>query len=259
MKQDEFDFEAKSEAAAAPKSEASAAMIERIKKLLRLAADKRGNPHEAERALQAAYELAERHRVDVAGLDLDESTEKLIHERWRMGMRFDRFRRGITGVLESYFHVTVILDKPELIVVGKATDVLIAHYVHDFLLRAGRNCLSAYEQSEKSMRRRVSGTKRANYTYGFICGLHRMLRGSRGQMHLSDAQNALVVAEDRDRAGYVVDNFKTEKLKALPEARRNDSALKAGFRDGKNTTINQPLNSGRGPLLLRGGASHGST
>lgn len=249
MSQAEFDFEAKPEAAK-PASEASASLIERIKKLLRLAADKRGNSHEAERALQLAYELAEKHRVDVGSLDLDEQTEKVMHEKWDMGMRFDRLRRGVVGILATFFHVNVLVSNPKLTVIGKPTDVLLAHYVYDFLLRAGRNCLGAYEKSEKQARRRTSSTKRANYIEGFIWGLYAMLRQTRITAELTDAQNAIVLAEDAERRAYEVANFKTKPLKSLPEKRRNESAASRGFNDGKAQSINQPLAGSRDTTLL---------
>lgn len=247
--QAEFDFEAKPDVAK-PASEASASLIERIKKLLRLAADKRGNPHEAERALQLAYELAEKHRVDVGSLDLDEQTEKVTHERWDMGMRFDRLRRGVTGILATYFHVNVVVSNPKLIVIGKPTDVLLAHYVYDFLLRAGRNCLAAYEKAEKRARRRSSTTKRANYLTGFIWGLHSMLGNLREIAQLTDAQHAIVLAEDAERKAYQSATFSTRTLKDLPAPRRNETAAMQGFRAGESQSINQPLSGSRGTTLL---------
>jgi hypothetical protein len=130
----------------------SANIIERIKKLLRLGADARGNAHEAERAMAMAFELAEKHRVDVESLSLDDETARAVHERWHMGRRFDRVRRGVFGLLQKFFHVTVCVSGAEMIVVGRAQDVTIARYVHDFLLRAARECLRAWEAAEKAER-----------------------------------------------------------------------------------------------------------
>lgn len=245
--QAEFDFEARKEEV----KQASAAMIERIKKLLRLAADQRGNRHEAERALALAYELAEKHRVDVAALDLDEKTEVMLHEQWQIGMRFDRLRRGVCGILQTFFHVTVLISKPRLIVIGKPTDVLIARYVHDFLLRAGRDCLKTFEQEQKRLRRRMSKAKREGFTTGFIWGLSAMLRAGRATAGLPEADGALVVKESAERDAYAATLGKIAELPALPDGRRNESALTSGYRAGKATTINQPLaGSAGGPLLL---------
>jgi hypothetical protein len=252
--QPEFDFEAEP-ATTAPKNEATAAIIERIKKLLRLGADKRGNPHEAERAMQLAFELSEKYRVDMQGLDLDENTEKVMHEAWAMGARYDRIRRGVCGILMVFFHVDVVVSRPELLIVGKPTDVLIAHYVYDFLLRACRDCLKSYEAAEKVARRRVTTGKKANYLQGFFWGVSRKLRESKQDLRLSDSQDALVLDEDQDRERYVdvLCGANAVKLKALPEHRRHDSAIDAGYRAGLDTTIHQPLNAtpGAATLLLQ--------
>ncbi len=233
---------------------ASATITERIKKLLRLAADKRGNAHEAERALQLAFELAEKHRVDVESLNLDEESTRLVEERWRVGGRFDRLRRGVFSLLQTYFHVTVCLSTPEMIVIGRPQDVTIARYVHDFLLRTGRNCLRVWEATEKAGYRRVTMNKRANYIAGFIYGLSRKLHGAQAALPLTDNQRAIVVAEDAQRQAKLAEIVPPKSLGTVPqltEQRRNRNALAAGFADGQATQINQPLGATGGTLLLQ--------
>ena len=74
----EFDFDAEplddepAPGHAAPEMTASKKTLDRIRKLLRLAKDKAATPAEAEAAAQAACELATRHHVDTASLNLDE-------------------------------------------------------------------------------------------------------------------------------------------------------------------------------------------
>lgn len=225
-------------------------IIERIKKLLRLGADARGNAHEAERALALAFELAEKHRVDVATLNLDEESARLVNERWRVGERFDRLRRGIFGLLQSYFHVTVCLSTPEMIVIGKPQDVTIARYVHDFLLRAGRDCLRNFEARTRAARGRMTTNKRANYLAGFIYGLNAMMQGARAAMPLTDGQTALVVAEDAQRKAKLDELVPNQgTTKSLPDVRRNRSALVAGYDDGRATNIHSPLGATPGAQL----------
>jgi hypothetical protein len=224
-------------------------VTERIKKLLRLAADKRGNPHEAERALALAFELGEKHRVDIKGLDLDEKSAELLHEYFAVGYRFDRMKRGIFGLLQNYFHVTLCLCGPRMLVVGRREDVMIAQYVYDFLRRAGSDCLAAYKRSEKSARRRMTANKRASFTTGFIYGIGAMLRKAKASVAISDSTTALIVAEEAARDAYVAKQVgQTEKLKALPQ-RKNEGALMSGFTKGTATKINQPLTTSGGPQL----------
>jgi len=225
-------------------------IIERIKKLLRLGADARGNAHEAERAMALAFELAEKHRVDVESLNLDEETARVVHEFWHVGARFDRLRRGIFGILQSHFHVSVCLNRPRMLVVGRAQDIAIAQYVHDFLLRTGRACLQTFERAERWWKRRMTAAKRAGYTAGFIYGVNAALNRTRETMPLTGSQNALVLAEQKDRDAVIGEIAgRTGTVDALPEGRRNRDALMAGYAAGKSTTIHQPLGATPGAQL----------
>lgn len=227
-------------------------IIERIKKLLRLGADARGNAHEAERAMALAFELAEKHRVDVESLDLDEKTASAVHERWHMGRRFDRIRRAVFGMLQTFFHVTVCVSGAEMIVVGRPHDITIARYVHDFLLRTARECLRAWEAAEKTERRRVTLNKRANYITGFFWGISGKLRKSREAMPLTDSQGALVVAEKAEREATMNGLAPTRRTLPALESRRHLDSLASGLRDGEKTHIHTPLGGeGRETLLLQ--------
>lgn len=225
-------------------------ITERIKKLLRLGADKRGNAHEAERAMQLAFELAEKHRVDIESLDLDERTARIMHEWFELGRRLDRLRRGIIAILQTYFHVSTCVVASQLMVAGREQDIIIARYVYDFLLRAGRDCLRTYAAAERAARRKMTTAKRAGYISGFIYGLAHSLNKSRSRLSLTDAQEALVIAEGRERDRYL-DQFVPgrKNLKALTE-RRHRRAIDAGFADGRSTSIRQPLNPSDSPSLL---------
>lgn len=231
---------------------ATAAILARIKKLLRLGADKRGNAHEAERAMQMAFELAEKYRVDVGSLDLDEETRRVMDERWPIGARFDTLRRGIFNVLVTFFHVTVCVSTPDMVVIGKAADLAIARYVYDFLLREGRASLRKYEQFEKSERRRMTPAKRTGYLKGFVYGIFANLDRSRVKLALGDAHAALVVAEEREREAHLDELVPNRQTITARKQRMNRTALEHGFDDGRATSINTPLGSGERetPLAL---------
>ncbi len=247
--QSEFDFNAPPRAEAMP---ASAAILARIRKLLRLGADKRGNSREAEAAMAMAFELAEKYRVDVAGLDLDEETRRVLDERWPVGARYDTLRRGVFGVLRSYFHVTTCLARPEMIVIGKPADLAIARYVHDFLLRAGRECLRSFEAAEKAARRRMTPAKRTGYLQGFIYGIHANLQRTHEQLALGDAHAALVVVEEAEREARLNELVPQRVTLSDCKQRRNKTALMHGYQDGRATQIHTPLGGGHreAPLQL---------
>lgn len=245
--QSEFDFEARK----AERREASAAMIERIKKLLRLAADKRGNAHEAECALALAFELAEKHRVDVDNLDLDEDSARLILEYFASPRRLSFLRQRALNIVQSFFHVDVCHCSERVAFAGRQSDVTIAHYVYAFLVRAGTNCLRAWEREEQIARRRVSTGKRRNFVQGFAYGIASNLNKSRRKVPpLDDARATLIVAERHERARKLSEVGEMRD-KSLRLGRKHRGAMDAGWVDGRNTTINQPLAGTSGaPLQL---------
>lgn len=244
MKQSEFNFDGQPKAPPPPPKvspERMKEVMEKIKKLLRLAADQRGNPHEAERALALAFELAEKHRVDVTSLDLDEEVAKIVFEHIHIGQRLDTLRKGILGLLQTYFHVTVCVQGARLLVIGKPEDILFATYVHDFLLRAGRACLATFTADEKRARRRMTPLKRAGYLQGFVYGLSSQLNRARTALALDDERTALVLAEEGARKAKLAAMVPDRAVVKSQSKKLNKSALEQGWIDGRKTQINQPL------------------
>lgn len=246
--QAEFDFEARKE----EQRTASAAVLKRIKNLLRLGTNPAAARGEAETAMQMAYELAEKFRVDLAALDLDDETRRLIDERWPIGSRLDTLRRGVLNILQAFFHVTLCVSRPELIVIGKPGDVMIARYVHDFLIRAGRACLRHDEGSEKLHGRRMTPAKRIGFLQGFINGVASNLNRAKVQLALGDAHHALVLAEDRDREERLGELVPQRAALEDRKKHANKDALMRGYYAGRETQINQPLEGGKreAPLAL---------
>lgn len=242
----EFDFNAPPRSASKEdRREASAAVLERIKKLLRLAADKRGNPHEAERAAQLAFELATRYHVDLAGLDLDDESEAIAHDFMHCGERLTALRQGVLSILLNFFHVSVCVSRPRVIFAGRPTDIAIAKFVHDFLLRAGTDCLKAYDRAERVAKRRMTTAKRAGFIAGFVYGVMSTLRQAGSTLQLDDAKTALICAEEKAREAEmdkVAPN--RHKVKRI-ETRKNQTALQRGFTAGRETKIQTPIGGGQ--------------
>lgn len=224
--------------------------IDKIKKLLRLG--RSANRHEAELAMQRAFELAEKHRIDVEQLDLDEREAAVVHEWFKVGQRISFLKKRALAVVMRFFHVNVCLSTPEVVFVGRATDIAIAHYVFEFLVRTATRLLRAFESGERAQRRKVNHAKRTNYIHGFIYGIVEKLDGAKQTMPLTDSQSAIVVAEDRAREDYLKELIPNQRTKRIEGSRRNKTALMAGYHDGKKTSIHQPIAGTPGaPLLLQ--------
>jgi len=224
-------------------------ILEKVKKLLRLGT-KNSNLHEAEIALKRAFELAQRHNIDVESLDLDEHTEKVAHEWFSFTKRASFLQVRAVGIVASYFNVEVCRDWEKIVYVGKPTDIAIAHYVYDFIVRVGRSELRQYEISERKQRRKMSTGKRKQFTQGFLYGISAQLRKSKEQIILTDSQTALVVADGAARERYMDELIPKRKTIKLTEGRKNRTALDHGYMRGKETNINTPLEGAPGGALL---------
>ena len=223
-------------------------IIEKVRKLLRLAQS--ANQHEAALAMEAALRLAAKHKLDVAGLDLDPEIDEVLHRRFRVGERLTYINKLTLNVVVEFYHVEIVVSRPDAVFVGTATDVAIAHYVHGFLSAA---CLRALLEFEKSKKRRPSLTRRRNYCAGFIWGVRRQLGEARAAVELEDSKFAIVVAgEKKRREEYMSQLHPDSTTKPLAErkVRRHWTAAMAGFQRGQQTSIRTPLNGGRSILQL---------
>ncbi len=214
-------------------------VIEKIKKLLRLGQS--GNQHEAELAVQRAFELANRHHVDVESLDLDERSAAIVHEYIHCGERLSFLKKRTLNIVTTFFHVEVCVCSPRVLFVGRQTDIAIASYVFEFLVGAGTRGARAWEAGERIARRKVTQNKRVNFYQGFIYGIARKLGESQAQAVLDDSQSALIVGEKRQREAVLADLVPRTQSMTIENGRRVASAMMAGYKHGQGTSIQQPL------------------
>lgn len=223
-------------------------IIDKVRKLLRLS--KSANEHEAKLALEHALRLASRHKIDVAALELDPEIEKIIHERFRVGRNLSYITKLVLNVVVAFFHVEIVVDRPEAVFVGTVTDVAIAYYVLGYLSQACANALREFE-GKGSRKRRPSVSRRQNYIAGFIWGVRHRLSAARASMELEDSKFALVLATGRDRRKAYADRLMPNtREEAGTKPRRNWSAAMEGWQRGKDTVIRTPLEGGKTTLLL---------
>lgn len=221
-------------------------VVERIKKLLRLAQS--SNPHEAELALARAFELAQKHQIDVSTVDMDEESERIMHEWFHVGARVSLLQRLTIGIVMTFFHVNACLSPARrgCVFVGTETDIAIANYVYDFILRQGRRQLGEYELSEKRSRRRMTPNKRRGFIQGFIYGISRQLGDRRDAAAIDDSRTAIVLAEkEKQRDDYMAALVPETEPIVERKTKKNTDALWSGYLAGKSTTVNKPLTGTR--------------
>ncbi len=247
--QPEFDFDAPPKKTAA---EVSASTLDKIKKLLRLAGS--ANAHEAALAMKKAMEEADRHNLDLASLGDDEEVQEIIHRHFPTGKRVSREQRGAVAVARSYFNVTPCYgypDRESVVLFGTEADIAVAEYVIEFLIRTCRECVRVYEKGEKEARRKTGGAKRINFVAGFFYGIHHQLGPRRDQLLLEHEKFA-VVLRDQEAAREEAMHDLLGETGTVPQrkTRKNESAIMAGFREGKKTQLNAAIGTTGGRHLL---------
>jgi hypothetical protein len=249
MSQREFDFNAPPRKRA---DEVPQEQLAKIKKLLRLSEST--NPHEAALAMRRAMDLANRHNLDLASLELDEEVAHIVHRWFPVGSRLTREHQLALGIVGSYFHVEPCLSRARgaVVFVGTEMDVMVAAYVFEFLCRQSRLCLRSWQVYEKFHGRRVTCNKTANFIAGFFYGISSQLHKQRETLFMEDRKFAIVLSDQQKKRESVLSDLIGE-MKALPgrKPRRNRTAIMCGFLAGENTRINPALPSGEGRLALR--------
>lgn len=222
-------------------------ILDKIRKLLRLSNS--SNPHEAANALARAFEMARKHQIDLNTIDLadDEIIDRILI---RHGARLTFERQRILGLIKHFFRVDVIICSPNTALVGRATDLAIAHYVHDFLLTSLR---AGLRQFQRKVGRKLSRTRRESYIQGWIYGVAQKLDATQTKMALEDSRFALVTTDSDPRVAAEVARMypNTETRKPQKVTRRNHNALTEGLHKGRSVNINQPLQQPE-PLALEG-------
>jgi hypothetical protein len=225
------------------------AITEKIKKLLRLGES--SNQHEAELALQCAYELANRHHINVSELDLEQKgTDRLTHRSILSAANLSYARRcAISYVILPYFHMHVIHEKQKLTFVGREEDILVAEHVYSFLVSECQRALKRWSEEHEL---KPVGDYKKSFIKGFFAGLRAKLNQA-NRTSSAESANALIVAEGNARSAYMRQQYGKLRSKANAHPKREShSALADGYSEGSAVTINQTLNNTRTPAGLLG-------
>lgn len=235
----------------------TAEVLDKIKKLLRLGQSP--NRHEAELAVQRAFELASRYQIDIESVSLEDDVRKIVAEHFPAPGRLSFTRKKILNLLQTYFNVSIVTQiipkwlrsetrQPKITFIGKTVDIQIAIYVYDFLHTCAASSLKEFI---KEHRRRPSRSAQQNFIQGFIWGVASGLRQAKAE--LTEQQNALIVSEDGRRKQFSADYFKDTKLSVVKTEidRQNRNASLKGFIEGQKVEIRNPLApNSAGQLLL---------
>lgn len=221
-------------------------ILEKLKKLLRLGQS--SNPNEASLALERAFEIASQNNIDLASVDVDEETKRIIHERFGIGQRLSLVRHLALNIVLNFFNVNVILSKPDVLFVGTETDIQIGHYVLNFLTWACTKALSDYQKTQP---RKLSKSKKRSFTAGYMYGVADKLGEAKQRLQLDESKTAIVLHSKALRDNYEKEKFRTAPVDRPDIGRRNRTALMEGFIEGNKLEIAKAVAQSKpGPLLL---------
>jgi hypothetical protein len=232
-----------------------AEIIEKLRKLLRLASDKAATQGEAEVAMQKAQELALRYKVELAGIShAERPAEEYTEDRQSRRKTFQA--KYVEWIVRKHFNVHMVLGaNGELFIIGKPTDLEFAKWVMEFLEAEFPRLWTRYQRETQ-----CGQGARVNYFYGVYCGLDAKLTENRERVEGEAIVEAQMNGDTRIAANYQLAVVNDKKalaeavLKFHPNVRagraanlnlRHGNAIAAGKQAGREINIHRPLAGGK--------------
>lgn len=210
-------------------------IIERIKKLLRM--KNGGTAAEIETALFLAQQIAHKHGIDIKSINENElEREPITHENINELSRIQLECKYAALILQEHFNVKVFVQKffdlTKLVFIGTKTDIEIARYIYNFLVRHFRR-----EWKLKKGRLR----NRQAFLFGMFCGLNNKLNSLKPKI---EQQEGIILSGDKLRRNdYMLKIFGETKSESVRPDRFANAAADAGYKAGKETNIRTGLNA----------------
>lgn len=232
----------------APTDAASSRVLDRIKRLLSLAASE--NPNEAETAMRTAQKLMLEYNLAEVAVRAERGFV-YRHLGKPTGRRSDH-ERYLASILSKHFFVETIVvgvyrplegkAASVLEVVGTETNVEMAAYVHDFLLHAGERL---WREHKRTQGIRVDRERRS-YLSGVMRGFLDKLDAEKRQ----HASTGLVWAGDP-----ALERFQAKRHPRVRTVTSQGRAHQDGFTHGRaagrELVLHKPVSSGPGDGPMR--------
>jgi hypothetical protein len=226
--------------------------IDKIKKLLRLSEST--NENESRAALAKALELANQHAIDLDDLRRDQAHQGGMAHRWvPLGARISAETRMAYGIARDFYHVETCSSsaRKAIVLVGREEAIEVAQYVVEFLVGACRRDLRVWEANERKSKRKLTAGKRMGFKHGFMIGVRVTLAEAQERAENQTTNLAIVLADERtQRSSALGDIVGETRLIKPPKMRRNNIAINAGYRNGRQLQINPAVKSGQSGLHL---------
>ncbi len=232
-------------------------MLDKIEKLLSLAQSH--NEHESLLAMEKANCLIEKYNI--CRIELSQKAQYdyvMINHKKK---RIENYQRKICTILANHFFVKVILSDcydadqccshKTIEIFGTTENVLIAHYVYDFLLNQMEFLWKQFQQNNKT-----SGRQKRSYWLGVLDGFDKKL-SSRKKMRrvknsfvLQDKKNLSVMLCEKDQALglFIGQRYPRLARRTYTSAKVHMKEYEAGHKDGKKLRLSKGVNARDGFL-----------
>ncbi len=233
-----------------PPSPSDPDILDKIRKLLRLADRSRGAiENEAKVALAKAQELMTRHNIDSALLRMEAGDDRpgidVTKGLYELPRSLNPANLLILSLLQSHFNVRIILmhghRKTPVDIIGTPADVDFAIFALSYLRETFFRCWNEFKRT-------TAKPDRASYYRGLRDGLHAELTAAKQraeQSYASDARQsyALVVVDRGAAITRFVEHTYGKVGTRKSRSRHVDArSYTAGQTKGRTIQINRPLN-----------------
>lgn len=228
-------------------SDPAETILDRIRKLLRLADPSRGaTEHEARAAMAKAQELMTRHSIDSALLQRERGAraDSVLKDTVDLPKSLNPADMLILGLLQRHFRVRVIMSRSgsgtPTDIIGTASDVEFAVFAFHFLRGTFFGCWNRFKRT-------IPSADRASYYRGLRDGLDAELRSAseNAQRSCSDAERSVwavaVAGKTEAIDAYVAVNYGRLGSRTTRARRVDSQSYRAGEAQGRTIRISRPI------------------
>lgn len=221
-------------------------ITERIKKLLALASS--DNEHEASLAMAQANRLMLENSISMDEVKRD---SEYCKDQLEVQFRTPQEEEWIRPILQQFFKVELVTRRtpgksPNIVfILGSDTNVEIAKYVREFLMKTYKSLFDAYRKKTGC---HVSSKK--SFYYGIYTGLTEKLEEAHKQV---EEDHGLTLSKrDAGLEKYMKEAFENLKYsKRKINGVSDEDAILSGESEGRNISIHKGVNSsGRAQTLI---------
>jgi len=220
---------------------------DRIKKLLRLS--KSPNVHEAQLALDRAFEIAAKYQIDIQTLDLGEELNKIVSDAFHVGLRLSLTKRLALNLIAAFFNVNVVMRATDAVFIGRPADIKVAQYVLGFITQSVD---AEVRKWRKFVGHRFTENARRNYIHGWFYAVINGLDNRKQQLVQESHSLAVILSDNADkRDAETKEMFPvTQPVDIMKPKRINRNWLNLGYGDGEKLRLHPAIEAaGKLPSL----------